>query len=48
MVLTICNKNNVTFLKPAIAEKKYFKDIVHFNNKGHIKMSEILYEIINK
>ena len=47
-VLTICKENNVTFLKPAITEKKYFKDIVHFNAKGHIKMSEILYKVIEK
>ncbi len=39
----ICQENNVTFLKPNITEKKYFKDIVHFNSKGHLKMSEILY-----
>jgi len=47
-VLTICKENNVTFLKPAITEKKYFKDIVHFNNKGHKKMAEILYKVIEK
>ena len=47
-VLTICKESNVTFLKPAITKKKYFKDIVHFNNKGHIKMSEILYNVIKK
>lgn len=47
-VLTICKESNVTFLKPAITEKKYFKDIVHFNNKGHIKMSDIFYKVIEK
>lgn len=47
-VLNICKEHNVTFLKPAIIEKEYFNDIVHFNAKGHIKMAEILYQVIKK
>ena len=45
-VANICQENNVTFLRTNITEKKYFKDIVHFNTKGHIKMAEILYNEI--
>ena len=48
IVKTICKENNVTFLKPNINQREYFKDIVHFNNKGHIEMSKILYKTINK
>ena len=44
----ICQENNVTFLKPDIKEKKYFKDVIHFNSKGHIEMSEILYNLIKR
>lgn len=47
-VLNICKENNVTYLKPDIVEKKYYKDIVHFNSKGHINMAEILYLMIKK
>ncbi len=47
-VLNICKENNVTFLKPAIIDKEYYYDIVHFNAKGHIKMAEILYQVIKK
>ena len=48
IVKTICKENNVTFLKPNINQREYFKDIVHFNDKGHIEMSKILYKTINK
>jgi hypothetical protein len=47
-VLNICKENNVTFLKPPIKEKSYFSDIVHFNAKGHRKMAEIIYNVIQK
>jgi lysophospholipase L1-like esterase len=48
IVKTICKENNVTYLKPDLNQREYFKDIVHFNDKGHIEMTKILYEIINK
>ncbi len=44
----ICKENNVTFLNPQIVEEKYYKDIVHLNSKGHIKMANILYNTIQK
>jgi len=48
IVKTICKENNVTYLKPKLNQREYFKDIVHFNDKGHIEMTKILYRVINK
>jgi len=42
----ICSKHNIVFLKPKIEEDTFFNDIMHFNEKGHIKMGEILYDTI--
>ncbi len=47
-VLNVCKDCGVIFLKPDISEKKYYKDIVHFNDKGHIKISDIFYKVIEK
>ncbi len=45
-IKNICIQNNVVYIEPKIIENHYFRDIVHFNSKGHEKMSKILYNIM--
>lgn len=37
-----CHRNKVFCLEPELIEDKYYFDIVHFNEDGHIKFAEIL------
>ncbi len=45
-IIKFCENKGVKCIDIDITEDNYYIDIVHFNSKGHEKMSEIFYDIL--
>ena len=46
-IIKFCENKGIKCIDIDITEDDYYIDIVHFNSKGHEKMSEIMYKILN-